>query len=53
MSNLVSGILPRHDALRVHTLPLPERQDHFGAGHLKAVLAKVERMEIPRVLQAP
>lgn len=36
----------------VHTLPLPERKDHFGAGHqnLKAVLAEVERMGIPRVL---
>jgi hypothetical protein len=36
----------------VHTLPLPERRDHFGAGHqnLKAVLAEVERMGIPRVL---
>jgi hypothetical protein len=36
----------------VHTLPLPERKDHFGAGHqdLKAVLAEVEQMGIPRVL---
>jgi hypothetical protein len=36
----------------VHTLPLPERRDHFGAGHqnLKAVLAEVERMGIPRML---
>ena len=36
----------------VHTLPLPERRDHFGAGrqNLKAVLAEVERMGIPRVL---
>jgi len=36
----------------VHTLPLAERKDHFGAGHqdLAAVLAEVERMGIPRVL---
>jgi len=43
----------RHDRLAgVHTLPLPERRDHFGAGrqNLKAVLAEVERMGIPRVL---
>lgn len=36
----------------VHTVPLAERKDHFGAGHqnLAAVLAEVERMGIPRVL---
>ena len=36
----------------VHTIPLAERRDHFGAGHqdLAAVLAEVERMGIPRVL---
>jgi tetratricopeptide (TPR) repeat protein len=36
----------------VHTIPLAERKDHFGAGHqnLAAVLAEVERMGIPRVL---
>ena len=36
----------------VHTIPLAEREDHFGAGHqnLAAVLAEVERMGIPRVL---
>ena len=36
----------------VHTVALPERKDHFGAGHqnLTAVLAEVERMGIPRVL---
>ena len=35
----------------VHTLPLPERKDHFGAGHqnLAAVLAEVDRMGIPRL----
>ena len=37
----------------VHTVPLAERKDHFGAGHqdLAAVLAEVERMGIPRVLE--
>jgi hypothetical protein len=36
----------------VHTVPLPERKDHFGAGHqnLAAVLAEIERMGIPRVM---
>jgi len=36
----------------VHTVALPERKDHFGAGHqnLTAVLAEVERMGIPRVM---
>ena len=36
----------------VHTLPLPERKDHFGAGHqnLKPVLAEAERMGIPLTL---
>ncbi len=35
----------------VNTLPLPERKDHFGAGHqnIEAVLAEVERMGIPRL----
>jgi len=37
----------------VHTVPLGERKGHFGAGHqdLAAVLAELERMGIPRVLQ--
>lgn len=36
----------------VHTLPLAERKGHFGAGHqnLKAVLAEVDRLGIPRVI---
>ena len=36
----------------VHTLPLPERKGHFGAGHqdIAAVLAEVDRLGIPRVL---
>jgi hypothetical protein len=35
----------------VQTIPLPERKDHFGAGHqnIAAVLAEVDRMGIPRV----
>ena len=37
----------------VQTVPLGERKIHFGAGHqdLAAVLAVVERMGIPPVLQ--
>ena len=35
----------------VHTLPLPDLGSHFGAGHqnLKAVLAEVDRLGIPRL----
>jgi len=36
----------------VHTIPLPDPNSHFGAGHqnLTAVLGEVERLGIPRVL---
>ena len=35
----------------VHTLPLGECKNHFGAGHqnLAAVLAEVDRLGIPRL----